>query len=186
MGKAYEALRRSGNNQNLSIFQTQHDFNKAIFPFGINHGNGSFYPEGFESLKTNFLTRYAKQSVKTILFSGVSPGCGTSTMAACFAYCLAKDTQHRVLLIDANLRSPSLNRLFALKAHCGLLDLLKSEDQKGFEIEKLGPDFFYVLSSGDICENPVQLLESRNFYRLIEKFRASLDYVIIDGPIASV
>lgn len=185
MGKVYEALRRSSNADDFIDFRTQSDADRSIVPFPFYPPKGSDDQEGFESLKTNFLTRYAKQSIKTVLFSGVSPGCGTSTMAAYFAASLTKDTLLKVLLIDANLRSPSIHRFFSMKTQPGLLDLLTKDNGEPFEIMKCGRDHLYVLSSGGVSQNPAQLLASNRFFRFIEKMRANLDYIIIDAPLSS-
>ena len=181
MGKAYEALKKSMSEDVLEMFQT--DIERDVLSYAGDSPNFEFTSlDVFEMLKINFLTRYSGQSVKTILFSGVSDGNGTSTLAAGFAACLAKDLNTKVLLIDANLRCPNIHQLFEMPISEGLLDLLNKEEQMAFEIRRKGKNQLYVLTSGGTFANPSQLFELNRFYMFIEKARANLDYVIIDCP----
>ncbi len=183
MGKTYEALTKSMPENVLEIFQTK-DKHDARSSADDQTDLGFSSLEGFEMLKTNFLTRYPGQSVKTILFSGVSDGSGASTLAAGFAAGLAKDSNTKVLLIDANFRRPNLHRLFEMPINEGLFDLLNKKEQMAFEIRRKGNDHLYVLTSGGTVANPTQLFKLSRFQRFIEKVRSNLDYVIIDSPSA--
>jgi len=77
-------------------------------------------PEWFQELKTKLQIYYGQTTNTTIMFTGTSIGSGTTTIAAGFASNLAKENQFKVLLIDANFRSSSHQKIFD-KAHGSLL-----------------------------------------------------------------
>jgi len=182
MGNAYEALKKTGFETGSHLSKVQSEFHKISFSFDISTDKRHLFLTNLDALKTNFLTRYAKQDVKTILFSGVSKGCGTSTLAAFFAANLAKDSKLKVLLIDANFRRPSLHHIFRISQNSGMLDLLKLEDPTGFKIRRIGSDYLYFLPSGGVSPDPVRLLGSSQFDGFINKVRKSLDFIVIDSP----
>ncbi len=136
--------------------------------------------ERYEDLKTNLLTRYPNGSVKTILFAGTAHGDGASTTAVNFATTLARDGQVKVLLIDANLRTPSLDSVFKIDQVRGLSNLVTSKDVDTLPI-KVGPENLHVLPSGRQRSEPVTLFESKAFDQFLKRMRDSYDYVILDG-----
>jgi capsular exopolysaccharide synthesis family protein len=185
MGKVYEALQRpTGNRQQCIQSKKASDQFLNRLPNLAEPDSESLTPGEYESIKTNFLARYRHLPIKSILFSGVSPGCGASTAAANFAACLANDSGLNVLLVDANLRSPFLHRFFPSSGR-GLLDYLLKADSKRFEIKKAGSDGLYLLNSGGAYDHPAQLFETKRFHQFLDKVHAAMDFVILDGPLPS-
>jgi capsular exopolysaccharide synthesis family protein len=88
----------------------------------------------------------------------------------------------KVLLIDGDLRIPSVAKKLEIESTPGLADMLRS---KGAQISDIKPyllDNWYVLPSGDIPPNPSELLGSRRMDKLLKKLREEFDYIIIDLP----
>ncbi len=137
--------------------------------------------EQYEDLKTNLLTRYPDGSIKTFLFTGIASGCGTSTTAVNFATALAKDYQSNVLLIDVNLRSPSLHSIFRIDHVHGLSDVVTKEG-RGVSPIKVGPGNLYVIPYGRNHSEPVILFQSKGFDQFLKRMRESFDYVVLDAP----
>ena len=108
-------------------------------------------------------------------------GEGKSTTSINLSYVFAEKGS-KVLLIDGDLRIPSVAKKLEIESTPGLADMLRS---KGAQISDIKPyllDNWYVLPSGDIPPNPSELLGSRRMDKLLKKLREEFDYIIIDLP----
>ena len=109
-------------------------------------------------------------------------GEGKSTTAINLSYVFASKGS-KVLLIDADLRIPSIAKKLDLEHTSGLADLLKSkgshanDSYQPYELEN-----WFVLTSGDIPPNPSELLGSKRMERILNELRQEFDYIIIDLP----
>lgn len=109
-------------------------------------------------------------------------GEGKSTTAINLSYVLAEKGS-RVLLIDGDLRLPSVAKKMGLASSPGLSNMLIG--QAGREISEFSSgvlDTWYVLPSGDIPPNPSELLGSGRMTALLESLSAQFDYIVIDLP----
>lgn len=108
-------------------------------------------------------------------------GEGKSTTAVNLSYVIAEKGS-RVLLIDGDLRLPSVAKKMKLSAEKGLTDLLMSKetDLSAFRSELL--ENWYVIPSGEIPPNPSELLGSDRMRDLLERLRSQFDYIVIDLP----
>jgi capsular exopolysaccharide synthesis family protein len=138
--------------------------------------------ERYEDVKTNLLTRQGNGSVKTILFTGTAHGDGCSTTAINLAAALTRDSQLKVLLLDANLRTPSIRAAFDIHDAVALCDLLIGSDDKIRQIKRVGAGNLYVLPCNGNRSVPLALFESEPFGQLLRNVREQFDYVIMDGP----
>ncbi|NIO20777.1 MAG: polysaccharide biosynthesis tyrosine autokinase [Candidatus Aenigmarchaeota archaeon] len=138
--------------------------------------------ERYQDMKTNILTRYPDGSIKTIMFVGTAHGDGTSTTAINFSTNVARDCQLKVLLIDANLRTPSLHDVFKIDQASGLSDLVSACGRVSSPIKKVGPGNLYVIPCGGNYSEPVTLFESKRFDQFLKLVRERFNYVILDGP----
>lgn len=138
-------------------------------------------PKAYEDLKTNLLNRYRDGSIKSILFAAPAHGDGVSTTAANFAIALAVDSRRKVLLIDANLRTPSLHAVFRIDRVPGLSDFV-ARNGRGARPVKVGPGNLHVILCGRPHFEMLALFESRSFEQFLKKMRERYDYVIFDGP----
>lgn len=108
-------------------------------------------------------------------------GEGKSTTSINLAYVLAEKGS-KVLLIDADLRIPSIAKKMEIESTPGLTDLLmgKSAQLSSFQSSLL--DNWYILPSGDIPPNPSELLGSNRMESVLRELKATFDYIIIDLP----
>jgi capsular exopolysaccharide synthesis family protein len=105
----------------------------------------------------------------------------TVTTAVNFAVMLAQQGQ-RMLVIDANLRRPSLHRALDLLREPGLTNLLIGDAEPGETVcPNVLPNLDF-LPSGPFPPNPSELLNSKTMVRLIEEFEGRYDQVVIDSP----
>lgn len=109
-------------------------------------------------------------------------GEGKSTTSINLAYALAEKGS-KVLLIDGDLRIPSIAKKMQIDGSYGLTDMLMSKgdhDMERFKTELL--DTWYILPSGNIPPNPSELLGSRRMEAFLEELKEKFDYIVIDLP----
>jgi len=143
--------------------------------------------ESYRSLRNSVLLSSLDRPAKTILFTSSLPAEGKSTTALNFAIVLAQKGA-RVLLIDADLRRPSLYRLLGVSNTKGLSSLLLDDSSHGAIITPVHSvptlDF---LPSGPKVPSPSEVLGSMRFHEFLERWESEYDYLIIDSaPVLSV
>lgn len=108
-------------------------------------------------------------------------GEGKSTTSVNLSYVLA-ERGSKVLLIDADLRLPTIAKKLETEGTPGLTTLLKGRGAQVSKIKSYLLPNWYVLSSGDIPPNPSELLGSSRMKSLLEQLREAFDYIVIDLP----
>lgn len=147
----------------------------------ISHSHPeSIISEQFRMIHTNIKFMLAEQKSRILLITSPCDTEGKSTTAANLAASMAQQKK-KVLLIDANLRKPSLHTFFKLSNINGLSDVLTgrlsfSEVVHHTEIWRLD-----LLSSGVVPSNPVELLGSQTMQDLLKKAAQFYDVIIIDS-----
>ncbi len=137
--------------------------------------------EPYEDILTRMHTGYPEDSIKSIMFTGAAHGGGATTTAVNFAKVLVKNSEAKVLLMDANLRTPQLQNLFNITNGRGLSDILMDNDDKAFKVLKFGPSYLFILAGGGDYKGAVSLFESERFDEFLNETRKTFDYVILDG-----
>lgn len=112
-------------------------------------------------------------------------GEGKSTTAVNLSYVLAEKGD-RVLLIDADLRIPSIAKKLDIESSPGLADLLRGKGAQMSEFESHLLSNWFVLPAGDIPPNPSELLGSGRMENILKQLREIFDYIIIDLPPVNV
>jgi receptor protein-tyrosine kinase len=148
--------------------------------------------EPFRLLSARLRYFNVDRELKSVLVTSPSPGDGKSTVAWELA-AAAAESGIRVLLLEADLRRPTLAERRALEARPGLTECLTGADTAR-SIQTLplgsasgGPERrLDVMTSGAIPPNPPELMQSRKMASLLEGFEAEYDLVVIDTPPASI
>ncbi len=135
--------------------------------------------EAFRSVRTSLHFSRPDSPVQTIVVTSAMPGEGKSTVASNLAIVLAQ-TGKRVLLIDADLRKPSIHRKFGRVRDVGLSNLLFGQATLDDPAFATAIDDLTVVPSGLSVPNPAELLGSRAMVSLIEVARTRFEYVVID------
>jgi len=138
--------------------------------------------ECYQNLRANLQTRYPDRPIKTIVFCSTAHGDGATNTATRFAFNLAKDRELKVLLVDANLRTPYLHELFQIGHAPGLSDFIGGGSKQGPPIFKARGTSLYLLPCGTNHAGPIHLFETKRFDRFLQKVRDKFDYVILDAP----
>ena len=137
--------------------------------------------EAYKNIRTNLLFTLANSDNNIIAITGAEPNAGKSTAAANLAITMAQ-TGAKVLIIDADMRRPSLHKTFRVKRTNGLSLILSGmipyEEGVCSEVAK-GLDF---IPSGSTPPNPSELLGSQAMDQLLKRVRDKYDYIFIDLP----
>lgn len=136
--------------------------------------------EAFRSLRTSILLSTADHPPTSLLVSSTQPAEGKTTVATNLAIAIAQAGQ-RVLLIDADLRSPSLHRLFGVKEKQGLVSYLAGQQDWRTIVRPSGTPGLDLLFCGPVPPNPAELLCSRKMGTLISSAREHYQFVILDS-----
>ena len=143
--------------------------------------SNSIVSDQFRTIRTNmrFLSKEKEERVFLITSPGV--GEGKSTMTANLAVSLAQQKE-KVLLVDANLRSPIIDQIFKIPNEVGLTDILsyKKTFQEAVHDSKIGK--LEILTSGYPTSNPAELLGNEILKELLEDFGKTYDFVLVDSP----
>lgn len=145
----------------------------------------SYYAEAFRTIKTNIKYSSADKHKKVLLVTSTEVGEGKSTISSNLALSLSQDNK-KVIIIDGDLRKPSVHKQFRISGSVGLTELLIGEEALEKIKHKINP-YLDAIASGHIPPNPAELLASEEMEKVIEKLREEYDYVIIDtNPIGLV
>jgi capsular exopolysaccharide synthesis family protein len=144
-------------------------------------------PESLAAEKFRFLSvrlRQLQQSrpLKKLLITSTIPEEGKSTVAANLAAILARKQQPKILLLDGDLRRPSLSKAFGLGKIPGLSEWLHGEPRPIEDIYRLDGPNLWFLPAGHPPENPLELMQSGRLSNLMEHLSAWFDWIIIDSP----
>lgn len=144
------------------------------------------YVESFKSLRTNLNFIAATEKLNTFILTSAIPGEGKSNTAINLAISLAEDNK-TVVVVDCDLRKPSLNRYLKLGRNFkGITDILTGNatvEDALIQFEDLG---IHVLTAGAVPPNPSEMLSSEPMAKLVEDLKGAFDYVILDTPPVSV
>ncbi|MBD2205060.1 polysaccharide biosynthesis tyrosine autokinase [Calothrix sp. FACHB-1219] len=155
---------------------------KDNFSKGVQNTDGASFFEVFRSLYTNILLLGSDTPIRSLVISSALQGDGKSTIATQLAQAAAAMGQ-RVLLVDANLRAPSLHNRVGLMNIQGLTDVI-SQDLDWHNVIEPSPleDNMFVMPAGPIPPDSVRLLASQKMHNLMEELQVSFDLVIYDTP----
>lgn len=150
-------------------------------PLLTQAGHQSPRAESFRQIRTNMRFANIDNVSSTTLVTSSMPGEGKSTTATNLAIALAEAGQ-RVVLVDADLRRPSVAKYLGLEGNAGLTTALVGAARVDDLLQPWGQDELYVLTSGEIPPNPSELLGSDAMSQLLDCLSASFDAVILDAP----
>jgi len=146
------------------------------------HAPQSLAAEQYRSLRTRIKNAEQGRTVRSILITSPNKGDGKSLTAANLALTMAQEFQQRVLLVDGDLRQPSIHRLFGIPDVPGLADVLMGGVALDDAVVSIAQHRLSVLPSGPLPTHPAELLGSAGMRRALDTLRARYDRVIVDMP----
>ncbi len=143
--------------------------------------------EAFRTMRATLAMISGREKHRVFLITSAIPGEGKTFTSSNFAATLAQQG-FRVLLIDADLRKPSVSKLFFNKnLQPGLSEVLMGSCPVGEAIVETGIEKLSMLPAGGIAPNPSELLAQPAFGELIDKLRGEYDRIVIDSsPVLAV
>ena len=138
--------------------------------------------EAFRMLRTNLPRGSTSRPLRTLLVTSSGPEEGKSLTAANLAVAIAQFGK-RVILVDADLRRPTVHNIFELNNQKGLSTTLASTSASLDEmLQDSSVENLRVLTSGPLPPNPAELLSSKRMVELVALLRQSADIIIFDSP----
>jgi succinoglycan biosynthesis transport protein ExoP len=137
--------------------------------------------EAFRRLRTHIFTLDHDAPLQTLLVTSAEPREGKSTIVANLALAIAQSGQ-KVIVVDADLRLPTLHKIFDLSNEIGLSSILRQEVTLDEAAQDSKIPGVQVLPSGPLPPNPAELLGSPQMTALIEQLAQQFDLVLLDTP----
>lgn len=145
----------------------------------------SITAEAYRTLRTNIQYSSFDKEVRVIVVTSSEAGEGKSTTAGNLAISFSQ-AQKKTIMIDCDLRKPSLHKKFRISNMVGLSDLLKGKESLKEAVHKYN-DYLDILTSGKVPPNPSEMLGSHSMENLIERLKDEYDMIIIDSaPLQAV
>lgn len=143
----------------------------------------SMVTEQFRRLRTLIINPGVRNAPKIIMVASAMSGEGKSFVAVNLASIIAVELHSHALLVDCDLRNPSITRWFGLQEKKGLSDYLMGEAEIQDLLIKTSIDKLSILSGGSIQDNPVELIGSKKMKTLVQDLKSRYDdrYIIIDS-----
>jgi capsular exopolysaccharide synthesis family protein len=142
----------------------------------------SLAAEQYRSLRTRIKRAEAGRPIRSILITSPEKGDGKSLTAANLALTMAQEFQQRVLLLDGDLRRPSVARLFGVSEGPGLSDVLMGAIDLDASLIHLADQHLTILPAGTPPHQPAELLGSASMRRVLDGLRTRFDRILIDMP----
>ena len=155
----------------------------TVSPFFVaaTHPN-SVAAEQYRLLRTRLEGRERGRRVNALLVTSPGAGDGKTTTSANLALTMAQDFSHRVILVEADLRRPTLAGLCGVSPDRGLVDVLIGGAALEDVLVRIPDQNLFVLPAGQVTSRSTELLGSTIMARLIETLRNRFDRLVIDSP----
>ena len=141
----------------------------------------SAFSEAYRSVRTALQFSTSRGAPRTLLITSPSPGEGKSTAALTLAQNFAQIGK-RILLVDSDMRKPSLHKKMAIDNSHGLSNLLAGALSLQEVIRQTDSPNLSVITTGPLPPNPAELLHDENMAALLAHGLEHFDHIIIDGP----
>jgi capsular exopolysaccharide synthesis family protein len=144
--------------------------------------NTSPAAEAFRLLTVRLRHLRRDRTLKKVLITSTIPQEGKSMVAGNLACTLALKTQQKILLLEGDLRRPSLSKMFGLGRNPGLCEWLEGENSLAASIYHLEEPDIWILPAGSAPSNALELLQSGKLSTLMDRLSTWFDWIIIDSP----
>ena len=143
----------------------------------------SSFTEGLRSLAMNLRYLMVETGhIKTIAITSSTSAEGKTTITYNLGIVLV-EFGLRVLIVDADMRKPRINKLAQLENERGLSDAVTSDEESWTDFVQTGAiENLDIITSGETSPNPIALLDSNKMQQMIQEWREAYDYVLLDTP----
>lgn len=145
----------------------------------------SISAEAYRTLRTNIQYSSFDKEMRKIVITSSEPGEGKSTTAGNLAISFAQ-AHKKTIMIDCDLRKPSMHRKFKISNMIGLSDILIGKEKIEDTIHEYN-EYLDILTSGKLPPNPSEMLGSKAMERLLNELQTRYDIIILDtAPLQAV
>lgn len=137
--------------------------------------------EAYRVIRTGIQFAQAGKELQTIALTSCTPNEGKSTTIANLAVVLTQAGKS-VLLIDCDMRNPTVHKNFNLSNKVGLSSCISMGTALSDAVQKTSIEGLYALTGGVIPPNPSELLGSEQMKNVLQRAKEQYDYVLIDTP----
>jgi capsular exopolysaccharide synthesis family protein len=143
---------------------------------------GSLGAEKLRLLALRLKNLREKRKLKTVLITSTMPSEGKSLISANLAVTLARSKHMKTLLLECDLRRPTLSNVFVGRPLPGLSEYLQGSLELNQALYQTEPSGFFFLPAGFPPVNPLELMQLSKFQKLMEWASSCFDWVLIDSP----
>ena len=147
----------------------------------LSAGSRPEFSEAIRALRMNVLFSMPQDGARTLAVTSTGPNEGKTTVATNLAIAFAL-SGHRVLLMDADMRRPSVHTLFDLNQEPGLSNVLVGDAMASEAVRKTDVAGLWMMPSGRVPPNPAELLGLQRFEDLLLSLGDQFDTIIMDTP----
>lgn len=143
--------------------------------------------DAYRRLRTNIEYNKKYPNIHSICLTSANKGSGTTTIA-CGLTTTFLANHSKVLLIDANINKPIINKYFNIEKTVGLTDLLLNQDYQGYSRyctnfrDEHSNNLLYVMGTGRKVKHALDLFSSRYFKEFMDEMKNQFDFILIDCP----
>lgn len=141
----------------------------------------SIISEQYRTIRANIQFSSLHHQHRTLLITSPGYGEGKSVTAANLATSMAQ-IGNKILLVDADLRKPSIHALFRLEESKGLTNVLSGETKVENAVVQTEVQGLEILTSGSVSNQPAELLSSSRLEQLIDSVKKKYDFILFDSP----
>jgi len=183
--RSMEQLQRLTGYRALGLVPRERAAEKHVLRFVIDKPFSTF-GEAMRRLFTKIQVMTQDPSDNVIVFTSAIPNEGKSSTTAAMA-AVASSLGKQVVIIDCDIRRPTIHQLFGLEANVGLVDYLRGEEDLEDIIQTHQKSGVHVIARGAKCDNPMELIGSADMEQLLRALSQTYDLVIIDtAPVLAV
>jgi protein-tyrosine kinase len=183
MSRTYQALRKAeADNQQRFIPPEAEPATNGRRLNQLQVKNGAAGQVEYQKLRV-WLTNPSgrEQPLQTVMIVSCRAGTGSTTTATLLARTLAEGKNFRVLIIDGNFRTSSLNRAFKVKNNGGFTEVVSAGAPFEAHIQPTDRQNLFVLTTGQISLLPAEVFEGRAVEHLLAELKQKFDFIIFDA-----
>jgi capsular exopolysaccharide synthesis family protein len=138
--------------------------------------------EQYRTLRTEIFHATAKKQLQVMTVTSALAGEGKTSTVLNLALAIAQSKEKRVLVLDGDLRRPTVASFLGLRPKVGLVEILNGESETFGSLFCLDRHELYVLPVSRESNNPTELLSSERFREMLTELRGYFDYILVDSP----
>jgi capsular exopolysaccharide synthesis family protein len=165
----------AGASQGPRTFELERHLVAALAP-------ASLAAEQYRSLRTRIKRAEGNRVIRAIAITSPAKGDGKSLTAANLALTMGEEYQQRVLLVDGDLRRPTIHHMFGFEDGLGLTDVLMGGAELEDVLVPLPEYHITILPAGTPPSHPAEMLGSAPMRRVLDTLRTRFDRILIDMP----